>query len=180
MEQFPITKENWNWIFETCASSCNFSLCILGKNNLKKTIYIPENPFSVNAFKWASQPCIISDTTLQSLNNQFNTCYYYHPQESRHTCCPTGRNVFGSFSIFLSTLRGRPVTLRPLQDLLQCFNLCLSAAHLHSSLPELRLQLKDLTELLRHLSLGVSQLLFQQRDLPRLLANLRDRYSRSM
>lgn len=63
-------------------------------------------------------------------------------------------------------LRGVPATLCPLQDQLQCIYLALPGAQLCAGLPELRLQLEELTQLLGHLRLGVPQLLLQQGDLP--------------
>ncbi|KAA8589099.1 hypothetical protein FQN60_010444, partial [Etheostoma spectabile] len=52
------------------------------------------------------------------------------------------------------SLRGAPATLCPLRDQLQCIYLALPVAQICAGLPELRLQLEDLTQLLGHLRLG--------------------------
>ena len=72
------------------------------------------------------------------------------------------RSLLSSFSVFTCILRGTPAPLCPLQDELQCVELVLPAAQLHARLPELRLQLEDLAQLLGHLCLRAPQLLLQQ------------------
>lgn len=54
----------------------------------------------------------------------------------------------------------------PLQDELQSIDLVVPVAQLRAGLPELRLHLEELAQLLGHLRLGVPQLLLQQGDFP--------------